>query len=147
MGMPVAPFQSQAGKYHIPGCLEIAPEGVLKRCFSAVWSILEATGDAVKVCLLPIPRYVKSSGCGDAKQIINLMEDNFADILMGAASSCRNVITSEGEKSGLSLYTFDPVAAFGGGQKLAAKASSAGLIVWQENDPVHLTSAAYKDVT
>ena len=116
---------------------------MLQRCLANP----EATGDAVKVCLLPILRYVKSSGCGDAKQIINLMEDNFADILMGAASSCRNVITSEGEKSGLSLYTFDPVAAFGGGQKLAAKASSAGLIVWQENDPVNLTSAAYKDVT
>ena len=60
--------------------------------------------------------------------------------------SCRNVITGEGEKAGLSLYTFDPVAAFGGGQKLAAKTSSAGLSVWKENDPVHLTSAAYKDI-
>ena len=65
---------------------------------------------------------------------------------MGAASSCRNVIAGEGEKAGLVLYTFDPVAAFGGGQKLAAKTSSAGLRVWQENDPVHLTSAAYKDI-
>ena len=65
---------------------------------------------------------------------------------MGAASSCRNVIAGEGEKAGLSLYTFDPVVAFGGGQKLAAKTSSAGLSVWQENDPVHLTSAAYKDI-
>ena len=36
MGMPVAPFQSELGKYLIPGCLEIAPEGVLKRRFSAV---------------------------------------------------------------------------------------------------------------
>ena len=138
--MPVAPFQSEPGKYHIPGCLEIAPEGVLKRGFSAVRPILEAAGDAVKVCLLPIPRYVKSSCCGDAKHIINLMEDDFEDILMGAASSCRNVIASKGEKAGQSLYTFDPVSVFGGGQKLAAKTSSAGLIVWQENDPVHLTS-------
>ena len=146
MGMPVAPFQSEPGKYHIPGCLEIAPEGILKRRFCAVRPILEAAGDAVKVCLLPILRYVKSSCCGDAKHIINLQEDDFEDILKGAASSCRNVIACEGEKAGLSLYTFDPVAAFGGGQKLAAKTSSAGLSVWQENDPVHLTSAAYKDI-
>ena len=100
----------------------------------------------MKVCLLPIPRYVKSSCCEDAKHIINLQEDNFEDILMGAASSCPNVITGEGEKAGLSLYTFEPVVAFGGGQKLAAKTSSAGLSVWQENDPVHLTSVAYKDI-
>ena len=104
-GMPVAPFQSEPGKYHIPGCLEIAPEGVLKRRFSAVRPILEAAGDAVKVCLLPIPRYVKSSCCGDAKHIINLMEDDFEDILMGAASLCCNVIASAGEKAGLALYT------------------------------------------
>ena len=126
MGMPVAPFQSEPGKYHIPGCLEIAPEGILKRRFCAVRPKLEAAGDAVKVCLLPILRYVKSSCCGDAKHIINLQEDDFEDILMGVASSCRNVIAGEGEKAGLSLYTFDPVAAFGGGQKLATKTSSAG---------------------
>ena len=30
----------------------------------------------------------------DDKHIINLIEDNFDDILMGAASSCRNVIAS-----------------------------------------------------
>ena len=34
---------------------------------------------------------------------LKLMEDDFEDILMGAASSCRNVIASEGEKAGLSL--------------------------------------------
>ena len=146
MGMPVAPFQSEPGKYHIPGCLEIAPEGVLKKRFSAVRPILEAAGEAVKVCLLPIPRYVKSSCCGDESHIINLHEDDFDNILLGAAISCRNVIAGEGEKAGLSLFTFDPVTAFGGGKKLAAKTSSAGLSVWQDNDPVHLTSAAYKDI-
>ena len=45
-----------------------------------------------------------------------------------------------GQQAGLT------VAAFGGGQKLAANTSSAGLSVWKENHPVHLTSAAYKDI-
>ena len=119
---------------------------MLKKRFSAVRPILEAAGEAVKVCLLPIPRYVKSSCCGDESHISNLHEDDFDNILLGAASSCRNVIAGEGEKASLSLFTFDPVTAFGGGKKLAAKTSSAGLSVWQDNDPVHLTSAAYKDI-
>ena len=34
MGMLVAPFQSELGNYHMPGCLEIAPEEVLQRCLS-----------------------------------------------------------------------------------------------------------------
>ena len=53
---------------------------------------------------------------------------------------------NEGEKAGLLLYTFDPVAAFSGGTRLAAKTSSAGLSVWLEDNPVHLTASAYKDI-
>ena len=55
-------------------------------------------------------------------------------------------MASEGEKAGLSLYTFDPVAALGGGDKLSAKTSSAGLSAWLVDYPVHLTAAAYKDI-
>ena len=36
MGMPVPAFQMEPGRYHITGCLEIAPEGVLKKRFGAV---------------------------------------------------------------------------------------------------------------
>ena len=52
MGMPVPAFQTEPGRYHIFGCLEIATEGVLKKRFSAVRPILEAAGEAFKVCLL-----------------------------------------------------------------------------------------------
>ena len=68
------------------------------------------------------------------------------DSLLCAAATCRNIVSSEGEKAGLSLYTFDPMAAFGGGTRLAEKTSSAGLSVWLEDDPVHVTASAYKDI-
>ena len=146
MGMPVPAFQTEPGQYHISGCLEIAPEGVLKKHFSAVRPILEAAGEAVKVCLLPLPRYVREPCCKAAGHITNFLEDDFEHILTGAASTARNIVASEGEKAGLSLYTFDPVAALGGGDKLSAKTSSAGLSAWLDNDPVHLTATAYKDI-
>ena len=38
------------------------------------------------------------------------------------------------------------MAAFGGGTRLAAKSSSAGISVSLEEDPVHLTATAYKDI-
>ena len=146
MGMPVPAFQTEPGRYHISGCLEIAPEGVLKKRFSAVRPILEAAGDAVRVCLLPLPRYVREPCCKVEGHLTNFLEDDFEDILIGAASTARNIVVTEGEKAGLSLYTFDPVAAMSGGDKLSAKTSSAGLSVWLENDPVHLTGAAYRDI-
>ena len=50
------------------------------------------------------------------------------------------------QKAGLSLCTFDPVAALGGGDKLSAKTSSAGLSAWLDDDPVRLTATADKDI-
>ena len=34
------------------------------------------------------------------------MEADFEDILVSAASTCRNIVSGEGEKPGLSLFTF-----------------------------------------
>ena len=82
MGMPVPAFQTEPGRYHITGCLEIAPEGVLKKRFGAVRPVLEAAGEAVKVCLLPIPRYVKRPCCKEDGHITNFMEADFEDILV-----------------------------------------------------------------
>ena len=56
------------------------------------------------------------------------------------------MISVEGEKAGQSLYTFNAISAFGGGEKLAAKTSFAGMSVWRADDPVHLTATAYKDI-
>ena len=44
------------------------------------------------------------------------------------------------------MFTFDPVSAFGGGPRLIIKTSTAGMSVWLEEDPVHLTASAYKDI-
>ena len=146
MGMSVPAFQTEPRRYHITGCLEIAPEGVLKKRFGAVRAILEAAGEAVKVCLLPIFRYVKRPCCKDGGHITNFMEADFEDILIRASTTSSYIVSSEGEKAGLSLFTFDLVSAFGGGPHLIAKTSTAGMSVWLEEDPVHFTASAYKDI-
>ena len=98
------------------------------------------------MCLLPIPRFVKRPCCKDDGHITNILEEDFEDILIGTAATCRNIVSSEGEKAGLSLFTFVPMVAFGGGARLTAKTSSAGLSVWLADDPVPLTSTAYKNI-
>ena len=80
--------------------MEIAPEGVLKKRFGAVRPVLEAAGEAVKVCLLPIPRYVKRPCCKDDGHITNFMEADFEDILISASTTCRNIVSSERKKLG-----------------------------------------------
>ena len=136
-------FQSEPGMYHISGYLEAAPCAMLKRRFAAVRPILEAAGEAVIVCMLPLPRFVLQPCCDNTGHISNFKDSDFEDILKSAVTSCYDVISVELEKAGLSLYTFSAISAFGGGEKLAAKTSSTGMSVWH---PVHLTATAYKDI-
>ena len=56
------------------------------------------------------------------------------------------MIKLEGEKHGLTLATFNPLSCFGQAEDLADLQSSAGLPIWREDDPVHLTAAAYGDL-
>ena len=98
------------------------------------------------MCLLPLPRYVREPCCKSVGHITNFLEDNFEYILTGAASTAHIIVASEGEKAGLSLYTFDPIAALGGGEKLSTKTSWAGLSALLEYNPVHLTATAYKEI-
>ena len=67
MGMPVAAFQSEPGKYHISGHLEAAPYAMLKRRFAAIRPILEAAGKAVIVCMLPLPRFILWPCCDNTR--------------------------------------------------------------------------------
>ena len=53
---------------------------------------------------------------------------------------------AEGEKHGLTIATFNRLSCFNYADDLADVKSSAGLPIWREDDPVHLTAAAYKDI-
>ena len=119
---------------------------MLKRHFSKARPILEAAEEAVIVCMLPLPRFVLKPRCGNKEHISNFSGGDFKEILKAAATSYKEVISAEGEKAGLALCTFNPVAAFRGGEQLAAKTNSAGLSVWGADDPVPLTAADYNDV-
>ena len=141
MGMPVAAFQSEPGKYHTSCYLETAPYAMLKQRFAAVRPILEAAGEAVIVCILPLLRFVLRTCCDNSTHISNFKDTDFEDILKSVATSCYDIISAEGEKAGLALYTFCAVSAFGGGDKLSAKTSSTGMSVWRSDDPLHLTAA------
>ena len=52
----------------------------------------------------------------------------------------------EGANAGLSILTFNPIAAFSNMRSLSDKQSTAGVSIWKEGDPVHLTEAAYSDI-
>ena len=89
---------------------------------------------------------MKRPCCNDENHMVNWAEADFNNILKGGSEACFNVIKSEGEKHGLTIATFNPLSCFGKVDDLADLQSSAGLSIWREDDPVHLTAAAYGDI-
>ena len=49
-------------------------------------------------------------------------------------------------KYGLTFATFNPLICFGQVEDVVEAKSSAGLSIWREDHPVHLTEAAYGDI-
>ena len=145
-GMPVPAFKSLTGTYHMAGCVETAPEAFLRKRFSLVKNLLHLVGNCTIICVLPLPRYVKQPCCNDESHMVNWAEADFNDILLSGSTSCFGVLKAEGEKHGLSIATFNPLSCFSDTDELAGVKSSAGLAIWREDDPVHLTAAAYNDI-
>ena len=146
-GMPVPAFKNTTGTYHMSGCLEVAPEAFLRKRFSLIHRVLDAAGAAIIICALPLPRYVKRPCCNDEDHMTNWAEADFPDILKSGSDACSSVIRVEGERLGLTIAVFNLLSCFGQAEELSGIKSSAGLTIWREDDPVHLTAAAYGDIS
>ena len=78
----------------------------------------------------------------DKKHIQNRHEEDF----LNGGTSCSTVLKTEGAKFGLTLDAFNLLSCFGQADSLAEIRSSGGLSLWRDDDPVHLTVAAYGDI-
>ena len=88
-------------------------EAVLRRRFNTIRLLMEAACvEAVLVCVLPIACYVRKSCCSDTSHLINRGESDFEEILVSGTETCRTVVWVEGANAGLSIFTFNPIAAF-----------------------------------
>ena len=71
--------------------------------------------------------------------MVNWDEADFTDILVSGSNTCTGVLKAEGEKHGLTIATFNPLSCFNESEDLADIKSSAGLSIWRDDDPVHLS--------
>ena len=145
-GMAVPAFKSLAGTYHMSSCLETVPEAFLRKRFSLVKDMLQLGGNATIICVLPLPGYVRHPCCSDEDHMVNWADADFNEILVSVSTTCIDVLKTEGEKHGLTILTFNPLSCFNYAEDLSDIKSSAGLSIWREDDPVHLTVAAYNNI-
>ena len=78
--------------------------------------------------------------------MVNWAEADFNEILVSGSTTCIGVLKTEGEKHGLTIATFNPLSCFNDADNLANIKSSAGLSIWREDDPAHLTAATYNNI-
>jgi hypothetical protein len=143
-GFSSPPFRDDSGKWHVEGSVDVVPLKSLRIIAKMAVTLVKACGSAKVIIMLPLPRYVLAACCNNRKHVVNLDEDDYESILTAAAHVVRSLMEEELEESSRQPVFFNPVAAFSG-EDLRSMAAD-GSCVWQTDDPVHLTEAAYDAV-
>ena len=142
-GLPTEPERDGEGKWHITGSLVAAPKPRLKKLLQQLWPLREACGNAILVCGLPLGRYITAKCCMVESHLENRGDEDFGQILSTAIASCRGCL----ETAFPGCVVFNPVDSFADADgDMVNLISSAGISIWLEDDPVHLTNTAYGDI-
>jgi hypothetical protein len=76
---------------------------------------------------------------------MNLGAADYQALLGSAAHTCRNIIEDALDSINADYIFYNPVSNFSKGPLTEMKASD-GQLIWQINDPVHLSDTAYGDI-
>jgi uncharacterized membrane protein YgcG len=116
---------------------------ILKDCTP----VLEASAAAVIALMAPTPRYVKAGCCENPDHVSNIDSTNelFEEELHLAVTHFRTAVASL--PAGQIRRVFYIYGQFGQEEYAARDLdTSDGLSIWRDDDPVHLTDAAYMEI-
>jgi hypothetical protein len=145
-GLPTPAFRDEEGKYHVSGHMDVAPTAALRPLAGMGKRLAEAAGKAATIFVLPLPRYVAAPCCEDDSHIENFVADDYEDMLRSGPKEVAAAVEREMTGSNKSYTVLDPVASFKG-ESLKALTTTNGASIWLQDDPVHLTPAAYAELT
>ena len=142
-GFPIEPEQDSDGTWHISGSLVVAPKPRLKKLLQQLTPLRDACGDATLVCFLPLGHFISGKCCRDKTHLENREDKDYGQIFVSAIASCQGCL----EAAFPGCIIFNPTNSFLDAEgDMASLISSAGISIWQEEGPVHLTNAAYGDI-
>ena len=113
-------------------------------CNSKKFNAGKHNGNCIStVCGLPLSRYISGKCCRDEAHLENRGDEDFCQILVSAIASCRGCL----EAAFPGCVVFNPTDSFADADgDMASLISLASMYIWQEDDPVQLTNAAYGDI-
>jgi hypothetical protein len=145
MGYASPAFQDAAGRYHLEGAVELAPGRSLRVIAAMLKEMVEVSGAAKVIIMLPVPRYVKERCCSNTAHVSNLASPGYSEMLGSAAHVVKNIVEEEMEGCSKRPLCLNPLEGFGNGSLAECRASD-GSCIWMAGDPVHLSAAAYGDI-
>jgi hypothetical protein len=132
---------AEDNKYHIVGRLDFADHNTIKNLVNIATPLLRAGGDAEKIILSPLPRYIKKC-CRDKKHLTNRAEPEFATSMGEALSdmrdSLKDLIFGKKIRSFKVLSTMLLITGREDTDEAAAKVRA----LWRD-DAVHMTEDGY----
>jgi hypothetical protein len=132
---------AEDNKYHIVGRLDFADHSTIKNLVNTATPVLRAVGDAEKIILSPLPRYIKKC-CKDKKHLTNRTEPEFATTMGEALSdmrdSLKDLIFGKKIRSFKVLSTMLLITGRDDTDAAAAKVRA----LWRD-DAVHMTEDGY----
>jgi hypothetical protein len=143
-GNPQPAFK-EGGKFHLSGYVDISPTPKVRRMAANASKLAETASPAKVIFVLPLPRYVVEGCCKNVDHCSNRLHSDYEDVLRSASTTVEAAITREMASTNISTTIWDPTSTFKG-DSLKGLRSGNGASIWREDDPVHLTDAAYADL-
>jgi hypothetical protein len=132
---------TEDNKYHIVGRLDFVDHSTIKNLVNMATPLFRAGGDAEKIILLPIPRYIKKC-CKDKKHLTNRTEPEFAtgmgEALLDMRDSMKDLIFGKKIRSFKVLSTMLLITGKDNTDAAAAKVCA----LWWDN-AVHMSEEGY----
>ena len=142
-GLPCQPQRDlDDRKYHIVGQLQAAPKPLIQKIFQDSRPLIEATGEARVVFIVPFPRYLAAPCCDGDGHLTNFGTDEVVTEILRVSETVSTLIKSlPGDR--FSIYNLTDLIGLDKDPSLMV--TSSGSPAWGL-DGVHLTEAGYTDV-
>ncbi len=146
-GLPSEATRAEDGKYHVVGSPTVAPSSFTKKVLATCLPLCDELRKSGCVLISPVPRYVHKKCCEEVGHV-----DNFADVdrdeeIAFGLEGVKRLLHTWATENILMYEIIDPTMLNDSCDLgIKTRLSSSGQQLWNDNDPVHLTSEGYRDL-
>jgi hypothetical protein len=146
-GLPTETVKMTDGGYHVIGSLSVAPISCVKKILVACAPMAEALRNTGVVLLSPVPRYMHVKCCDDQSHVENFDDPDLEEEIGVGLEAYKRALQNWGMENELLFTVIDPTILTDSCDcPIKSRVTEDGESIWSRRDPVHMTSAAYRNL-